>query len=108
MRRPEAGPLALTEMVEAAAGSVTSHVFLRTGGGVMTVFAFGEGEGLSEHATPHDAVIQVLEGRLHMSMEGEEYELETGESLYIPPSVTHSLHGGEPFKMLLTLIKDGD
>lgn len=108
MRRPEAGPLDLRRLVHAEEGSVSSRVFLRNGGGTVTVFAFGRGEGLSEHATPHDALLQCLEGELRMVMEGSEHTLAAGEMLYIPPNVVHTVEGGEPFKMVLTLLKDAD
>lgn len=108
MRRPDAGPLDLRDLVHADEGSVASHVFLRNAGGTVTVFAFGRGEGLSEHATPHDALVQSLEGEVRLAMEGEEHTLRPGEMLYIPPNVVHTVEGGEPFKMVLTILRNED
>ncbi len=108
-------PTSLAELVEADDGSVVSRVILRKGGGTMTVFAFAEGEGLTEHATPHSAVVLLLEGSLRITLgaadecEGDEvetHEMVSGDMLQIPPSVPHTLHPGAAFKMLLILIKD--
>ncbi len=111
-------PTSLTGLVEAAEGSVVSRVVLRNGGCTMTAFAFAEGEGLTEHATPHPAVILLLEGSLRITLgeggeSGEEgsargstHEMKAGDMLQIPASVPHTLHPGQPSKMLLILIKD--
>ncbi len=72
----------------------------------MTVFAFAEGEGLTEHSTPHEATILLLDGTLQITVGDDEYRVETGELLHLPAGVPHTLHGGAPFKMLLTLMKD--
>lgn len=106
MRRPDAGPLELRDLVHADDGSISSHVFLRNGGGTVTVFAFGRDEGLSEHSTPHDALVQCLEGEVHMRLAGREHVLVPGQMLYIPPGAVHTVEAGEPFKMVLTILKD--
>lgn len=100
------GPTHLANQVHAEPGSVTSRVLLRNAGGVMTVFAFAEGEGLSEHSTPHDATLLILEGALEITVGNVNHRVETGELLHLPAGVPHTLHGGGAFKMLLTLLKD--
>ena len=100
-------PGSLVDTVHADPGAVTSRVLLRTQGSVLTVFAFAEGQGLTEHATPHDAVLLLLEGRLRISIGARELELEAGEIVHLPASVPHTLHEGEAFKMLLVLMKGG-
>lgn len=98
-------PERLVDLVDYQPGSVVSRVILRNEGGVMTVFAFAEGEGLTEHSTPHDASILLLEGAVRVTVGEEEHEVGTGEILHLPASVPHTLHGGRPFKMLLILLK---
>lgn len=99
-------PTALATMVETSAGSVTSRVLLRNGGGVMTVFAFAQGEGLTEHSTPHEATLLLLEGSLRITVGETDHQMTTGDILHLPAAIPHTLHGGEPFKMLLTLFKE--
>lgn len=99
----DAGSLAA--MVNADPGSVTSRVLLRTGGAVLTVFAFAEGQGLTEHATPHDALLQVLEGGVRVSVGDRDFDLKAGEILHLPRSIPHTLHEGGAFKMALFLMK---
>lgn len=68
----------------------------------MTLFAFAEGEGLTEHATPHDATVQILEGEVPITVGGSDHQVRTGDMLHLPATVPHALHGTGPFKMLLT------
>jgi len=104
--RPDS-PTALADLVEYQTGSVVSRVLLRSGGGTMTVFAFAEGEGLTEHMTPHEATILVLEGSVNITLGDETHSVKAGEVLHLPATVPHTLHGGRRFKMLLTLLKTG-
>ncbi len=105
MPNPIEQPTALTALVDYQPGSVVSRVLLRTDSGVMTAFAFAEGEGLSEHSTPHDATVLVLEGVVRIAIEDTEHRVAAGEILQLPASVPHALQGDGPFKMLLTLFK---
>ena len=105
MDTPLSTPQRLADLVDYQTDSVVSRVVLRNEGGTPTVFAFAAGQGLSEHSNPNDATIHMLAGRARVSVGSEEHSLDEGESLYLPPSVPHALFPGEPFKMLLTLLK---
>ena len=98
-------PSALLDLAEYRPGSVVSRVLYRNGGGTLTLFAFAEGEGLTEHTNTNDAVVHVLEGSVRIVCGGEEHQVHAGQSLHLPANVPHSLEGGSPFKMLLTLLK---
>ena len=98
-------PRPLAGLVDYQPDSVVSRVIFRNEGGVMTLFAFSEGEGLTEHSSPHDAIVQVLDGQVRVTVGDEDHEVETGEILHLPAGVPHALHGGAAFKMLLTLLK---
>lgn len=95
----------LTDLVAYQDGSVVSRVVFRNDSGVMTAFAFAEGQGLTEHSSPHDAVVHVVDGRLRITIGDEVHDLAAGDILHLPPSVPHALEGGAPFKMLLTILK---
>ena len=105
MEFPITNPQELAGLVEYQAGSVVSRVLFRGPGGTVTVFAFAEGEGLTEHINPNDALVQVLDGEVTILIDGAEHRVREGEMLHLPPSVPHELVGGGPFKMLLTLLK---
>lgn len=105
MESPIATPRELAGLAEYQTGSVVSRVLFRGPGGTVTLFAFAEGEGLTEHINPNDALVHVLEGEVTILVDGEEHRVGEGEMLHLPPSVPHELLGGAPFKMLLTLLK---
>ena len=105
MDNPISAPRQLADLVEYQPESVVSRVVFRNPGGTLTLFAFAEGQGLSEHTNPNDAVVQVLEGRVSISIGGVAHVVGEGEMLHLPSSVPHELVGEGPFKMLLTLLK---
>jgi quercetin dioxygenase-like cupin family protein len=106
MSSPISRPEALADLVEYQQGAVVSRVLLKNQGGVVTLFAFGEGEGLTEHSTPHDATVLVLDGRMRVTIGQEVHALSAGEIMQLPASVPHALQGDGPFKMLLTILKN--
>jgi quercetin dioxygenase-like cupin family protein len=97
----------LASLVEYQPDSVVSRVVFRGGGGTMTVFAFAENQGLSEHTNPNDAMVYVLAGGVEVVIAGAKHQVDEGEMLHLPPSVPHELVAGAPFKILLTLLKKG-
>ena len=105
MDDPIARPARPAQLSEYQDGSVVSRVLLRTEGAVMTLFAFAEGQGLTEHSTPHEATVLVLEGAVRIRVADVDHRVEEGELLHLPASVPHALHGDRRFKMLLTLLK---
>jgi quercetin dioxygenase-like cupin family protein len=95
----------LVDMIDYQEGSVVSRELIRQAGGTVTLFAFGEGEGLSEHTAPFDALVYVLEGKLKISIGGVEYRLFGGDTLVMPEDDPHALHAEERTKMLLVMIR---
>jgi len=104
---PLANPALLEQLVAYQAGSVVSRTLLKNQGGTLTVFAFGEGQGLSEHSTPHDATVLILDGEAQVTIAGADHTVAAGEMLHLPADVPHSLKAVEPFKMLLVMLKTG-
>jgi quercetin dioxygenase-like cupin family protein len=98
-------PRLLAGLIEYQTDSVVSRTLLKTPGGNLTLFAFAEGQGLSEHTTPHEAAILVLDGWARVTVGGAEHRVGTGEYLPLPTSVPHALNADEPFKMLLTMLR---
>ena len=74
--------------------------------GNITLFSFDKGEGLSEHRAPFDALVQVLEGVVNITVNGTLFTVKAGESIVFPANAPHALTAVERFKMLLTMIKE--
>ncbi len=100
-----ATPQRLAGLVDYQPESVVSRVLFRGPGGTMTAFAFAEGQGLTEHTNPNDAIVHVLSGEASVRVAGVTHRVREGEVLYLPPSVPHALLEGSEFKMLLILLK---
>ena len=105
MDTPISQPTVLVDLVSYQPGSVVSRVLIRNSGAVMTLFAFAEGEGLTEHMSPHEATVLLLEGEARITIAGEPHTVRAGQMLHLPASVPHALHGDQAFKMLLTILK---
>lgn len=98
-------PSALATAIQYQDGSVVSKEIIAKPTGTVTLFAFAQGQGLSEHTTPFDALVQVIDGTAEITLGGEKLEVKTGELLLMPAQTPHALKAIQPFKMLLTMIK---
>jgi len=85
--------------------SVVSREIIRKPAGTMTVFAFDEGEGLSEHTAPFDAVVFLLEGEAEITIDHKPYSVKEGEMIIMPAQKPHALKAVTKYKMLLVMIK---
>lgn len=105
MQSIAAKPLNISEMVSYQEGSIISREIVRKDTGTITLFAFDEGQGLSEHTAPFDAVVQVLDGEATVSIEGQPVTVGRGEIIIMPANRPHAVKADKRFKMLLTMIK---
>jgi quercetin dioxygenase-like cupin family protein len=94
-----------TESIEYADGSVVSKTIVKKPAGNITLFAFDKGEGLAEHSSPHDALVQLLDGKAEIIIGGTPYNLQAGQNIILPANIPHALKAIEKFKMMLTMIK---
>ena len=102
---PPAKPMALAEGVQYAPGSIVSRTLLKTDTGTLTLFAFDEGQELSEHTAPFNALVQVLDGAATLVIGGRPVTVQTGELVLMPANVPHAVRAGGRFKMLLTMFR---
>lgn len=86
-------------------GSVVSKEIINKSGGTITLFAFDEGQGLSEHTAPFDALVLITDGVAQITISNVKYEVKSGEMIILPSGETHALKANEKFKMILTMIK---
>ncbi len=102
-REPEA--TILTEMIAYQDGAVVSRTLIEKEAGTVTLFAFDAGQGLSEHTAPYDALVQVLEGEVRITVSGKSLVVKQGEMTILPAHKPHALSALTRFKMLLTMIR---
>src|SRR5581483_9880036 len=96
--------LPLQDLVNYQEGSVVSRVVLKREKGNVTIFAFDTGQGLSEHTSPFDALVQAVEGEAEVSVDGKPIALKTGEVVLLPAEKPHAVKAITRFKMVLTMI----
>ncbi|HNY01878.1 MAG TPA: cupin domain-containing protein [Bacteroidales bacterium] len=73
--------------------------------GTVTLFSFDEGQRLSTHSAPYDAMVQVIEGTVEITINDQPFTLVGGETIIMPAGIPHALLAKEKFKMVLTMIK---
>lgn len=95
----------LKDLVDYQEGSVVSREVISKPTGTVTAFAFDEGQGLSEHTAPFDALVQVLDGEVEIRISGTPYRVREGEMIIMPAGEPHALKAMGRFKMLLVMIR---
>lgn len=91
--------------IEYSDGGIVSKTVLKKQTGNISLFSFDKGEALSEHTAPFDAMIQVVDGKGEITIGGNPYIVEAGESIIMPANISHSVKAVEKFKMVLTMIR---
>jgi quercetin dioxygenase-like cupin family protein len=103
---PHSEAVPLNEMVAYQDGAVVSRQILKREKGNITLFAFDEGQGLSEHTAPFDAIVQILEGEAEITISEKPMRARAGEMVIMPANEPHGLKAITRFKMLLTMIRE--
>lgn len=103
---PPAEALALAALIAPTEQGIASRVLAKTSGGTVTLFAFDEGQGLSEHTAPFDALAMVLEGALDMTIGHQPVRAVPGTIVRMPANVPHALDASEPTRMLLVMLRE--
>jgi quercetin dioxygenase-like cupin family protein len=105
MTEPEQHPQPLTSLVDYQTGSIVSRTILARPAGTVTLFAFDQGENLSEHTAPYDALVIGQEGQLEIRLGDQVHLLGGGEFLLLPANHPHAVLALSPGKMLLIMIR---
>ena len=95
----------LAEAVDYQEGSVVSRTIIKKKTGTVTVFAFDEGQGLSEHTAPFDALVNIVDGEAKITVSGEAFTVKSGEFAILPADQPHAVQALVRFKMVLTMIR---
>lgn len=102
---PPAEPVRLESLVDYAEGAVVSRTLTKSKAGTLTVFAFDEGQELSEHSAPFDADVMVLDGEVELTIGGQPVRAAAGQTVRMPADVPHAVKALSRFKMLLIMIR---
>lgn len=103
---PPAEVLALRSLITPTEQGIASRVLAKTSGGSITLFAFDSGQGLTEHTSPFDALVLVLEGSLNLTIGGAAVRATPGTIVRMPADVPHALDALEACRMLLIMLRD--
>jgi quercetin dioxygenase-like cupin family protein len=95
----------LVDLVEYQEDAVVSKTLIDKKAGTITLFAFAEGQGLSEHVAPFDALVSILDGEAEITIAGKPFRLKAGELIVMPASKPHALKAIKQFKMMLVMIR---
>lgn len=98
----------LSEMIEFQSGAIVSRTLLKAVNGSTTLFAFDAGQELSEHTTPNEALLVVIEGETVVSIRGVVYHLHAGDVITLPANQPHAVKAVKQFKMLLVMMDTGE
>jgi quercetin dioxygenase-like cupin family protein len=99
------GPEDVAELVAYQRGSVVSREIIRKQSGTVTVFAFDEGQGLSEHVAPFDALLLGLDGEAEITVAGKASVVASGKMIILPAGKPHAIRASKKFKMMLVMIR---
>ena len=95
----------LIDLANYQKGSVVSRTIVDKKTGTVTFFAFDEGQGLSKHTAPYNAMIYLIDGEAEIVISGTPFYLKKGEMIIMPANKPHSLRAVKKFKMILTMIR---
>ena len=99
-------PSQLIALADYQEGSVVSQTIINKKTGTVTFFAFDEGQGLSEHTAPFDALVYILDGEAEITISGKPVKVSEGEILIMPANQPHALKAVKRFKMVLTMVRE--
>ncbi len=95
-----------SNLIDYTENGIISKQIIKLNSGNITLFAFYEGQALSEHTAPYDALVQVVEGEADITIDQEVVTVEAGESVILPANVPHAVKAPTSFKMILTMIRE--
>jgi quercetin dioxygenase-like cupin family protein len=95
----------LPALVDYQAGSIVSREIVSRKKGTVTLFAFAEGQGLSEHTAPFDALAYIIDGEAEITISGRGHRLRSGQMIVMPANEPHALKALKRFKMMLVMIR---
>lgn len=103
---PPAEVLTFESLITPTVNGIASRILGKTAGGNLTLFAFDAGQGLTEHTSPYDAFVQVLDGTLTLTIGGTAVDAGPGTIVRMPAGVPHAVEAVAPTRMLLIMLRE--
>lgn len=98
--------MSFKQEIDYSQGGIVSKQIIKNKGGNVTLFSFDQGQALSEHTAPFDAVLKIIEGEAEVMIDGENYPMSEGEFIILPANIPHAVKALTSFKMLLTMLRE--
>lgn len=95
----------LADLIDYQEGAIVSRTIIDKKTGTVTLFAFDEGQGLSEHTAPFDAMVYLVDGEAEVTIAGKANRLGEGEMIVMPANEPHAIRAISRFKMLLVMMR---
>jgi quercetin dioxygenase-like cupin family protein len=105
MAKIDTEPLAMKKIVTYQSEAIVSRTLLNRTGGTATMFAFDQGQALSEHTAPYDALVITIDGKAEIIISGNAYSIEEGQMIRLPANEPHAIKALTRFTMLLVMIR---
>ena len=102
---PASEVLSLQSLVAPVEGGIGSRVLSKAPGGTITLFVFDAGQGLTEHTSPYDAMVHVLDGEFVATIGDLVRNVPAGSIIRLPANIPHALDAPVCSRMLLMMIK---
>lgn len=96
--------LTLASLVPYQPGQIVSRTLAQNGAVSITLFAFEAGEEISTHSSGGDALVYVLDGTAHITIDGAEYFPKAGDCIVMPAGKPHAVQAPDRFRMLLVVV----
>jgi len=103
---PRGQAMLLAHTVDYQQGSIVSRTVIDKKSGTVTLFAFDEGQGLSEHTAPFDALVYIIDGEARINISGTQFSVKGGETIIMPAHEPHAVRAVKRFKMMLVMIRE--
>lgn len=107
LKIPSAEALDLHSLINPTEQGIASRILAKAAGGSVTLFALDAGQSLTEHTSPFDAFVIVLEGALTLTIAGVPVGATPGTIVGLPANIPHGVDAPAASRMLLIMLKEG-
>ena len=103
---PPGEAMSVEGLISYAEHGIASRVLVKSSGGSATLFAFETGQGLTEHTSPFDALVFVLQGTMTLTIGGRDVTAPAGTVTRMAAAIPHALQANERARMLLVMLRE--